>query len=336
METRMKLRLAFILALLAPGAAVAQPSFDCGKASTPVERAICGDAKLAAADRELANVYGALLGRLSGPAKEHLTKDQLRWLGKRGKSCTAYLAVCLGNRYGQRIAMLKAVGEGPYPFISEQALQKSGKVKSISYEVDARYPQFDGIGDFRDLNKYFAKTARDGAKDAIPTADLDSPREQTWTYDQSFALYRPGPNAVAVEVTSYIFSGGAHGSTNVSATLVDLRGGGSVEPSDVFKEGAPWERTLIDMARADLKKQFVERPGFDDALEPDKFDKMLRESDRYLFKAGALELIFNQYEVGPYAAGIYRVRIPYDRLANLLRPDGLVQLAPVGQGRGGR
>jgi uncharacterized protein len=332
----MKLCLAVVLALLAPGIAVAQPSFDCAKASTPVERAICGDAKLAAADRELANVYGALFGRLSGPAKEHLTNDQRRWLGNRGKSCTAELPWCLTNRYRQRIATLKAVGEGEYPFISEQALQLGGKVKAITYEIDARYPQFDGRADFRDLNKYFAKTAGEGAKDAIPAADVYDPRAQTWTYDQSFALYRPGPNAVSVEVTSYIFTGGAHGSTNVSATLVDLRGGNSVEPAEVFKEGAPWERAVIDMARADLKKQFVERPGFDDALQPDKFDKMLKESDRYLFKAGALELIFNQYEVGPYAAGIYRVTIPYARLANLLRPDGLVQLAPVGEGRGGR
>jgi uncharacterized protein len=336
MEACMTLRILLVLLLLAPGLAVAQPSFDCGKASTAVERAICGDAKLAAADRELAGVYGALLGRLSGPAKEHLMNDQRRWLGNRGKSCTAELPWCLGNRYRQRIATLKAVGEGVYPFISEQALQQSGKVKAISYEIDARYPQFDGGAGFRDLNQYFARTARAGAAQAVPASDVYDPRAQTWTYDQSFALYRPGPSAVSVEVTSYIFTGGAHGATNIGATLVDLRSGGSVEPSDVFKEGAPWERAVIDMARADLKKQFVERPGFDDTLEPDKFDRMLKESDRYLFKPGALELIFNQYEVGPYAAGIYRVRIPYDRLAGLLRPDGLVQLAPVGQGRGGR
>jgi len=332
----MKLRFTLALLVFAPAIAAAQPSFDCAKASTDVERAICGDAKLAAADRELAGVYGALLGKLPGPAKEHLTNDQQRWLGNRGRSCTAELAWCLGNRYRQRIATLKAAGEGAYPFISEQALQQSGKVRAITYEIDARYPQFDGSADFQDLNKYFAKTAREGAKDAVPAPDVYDPRAQTWTYDQSFALYRPGPNAVAVEVTSYIFTGGAHGSTNVSATLVDLRRGSSVEPSDVFKEGAPWERTLVDLARADLKKQFVERPGFDDALQPDKFDKMLKESDRYLFKADALELIFNQYEVGPYVAGIYRVTIPYTRLANLLRPDGLVQLAPVGEGRGGR
>jgi uncharacterized protein len=318
------LRAILALLLFASSAAVAQPSFDCGKASTLVERTICGDAKLVAADRELASVYGALLGKLSGPAKEHLTGDQLRWLDNRGKSCTAYLAGCLANRYRQRIATLKAAGEGTYPFVSEQVLLQTGKVKAIAYEIDARYPRFDGNADFRAVNTTFASIARAGAKDAIPAPDVNDSREQTWTYEQGFALYRPGPNAVSVETTSYIFTGGAHGSTNVSATLVDLRSGNSVEPEDVFVSAAPWQSTLAEMARADLKRQFVDRPGFPEALEPDKFDKLLKESGRYLFKAGALELIFNQYEVGPHAAGIYTVRIPYERLAAVLRPDGLL------------
>jgi uncharacterized protein len=330
------MRIVLACALLVPCIAAAQPSFDCGKASTPVERTICGDAKLASADRELSTVYGALLGKLSGPAKEHLTADQVRWLGNRGKSCTAYLATCLGNRYRQRTATLKALGDGTYPFVSEQALQRSGKIKKIAYEIDARYPQFDGSAAFHDLNQAFVRMARAGAKDATPQPDVDNGREQTWTYDQSFALYRPGPNAISVKLTSYIFTGGAHGSTNVGAMLVDLQSGRRVGPSGVFKEGAPWQRTVAAMARADLEKQFVDRTGFPEALEPDKFDKMMKESDRYLFKAGALELIFNQYEVGPYAAGIFTVTIPYARLADLLRPDGLVQLAPVGQGRDGR
>ena len=73
----MRLRAAAVLALLWPGLALAQPSFDSAKATTPVERAICGSTKLAAADRELATVFGALAGKLSGAAKEHLLQDQL-------------------------------------------------------------------------------------------------------------------------------------------------------------------------------------------------------------------------------------------------------------------
>ena len=63
-----------------------------------------------------------------------------------------------------------------------------------------------------------------------------------------------------------------------------------------------------------------------DALEPAKFDKLMKDPQRYLFKAFALELIFNQYEVAPYASGMYRVVVPYARLTGMLRPN-----APVGR-----
>jgi uncharacterized protein len=328
------IRILLAAILFVPGMALAQPSFKCGKASTPVERAICGDAKLAAADRELASVYGTLAAKLAGPAKDHLVNDQMRWLGNRGKSCAATLAGCLGFRYRQRIATLKAAGEGAYPFVSEQALLKAGKLKAISYEIDARYPRFDGSTDFAAVNKAFADAANEGAKDAIPGRDVDGARQQTWSYEQGFELYRPGPNAVSVETTSYIFTGGAHGSSNVTATLVDLRTGRSVKPSELLR--GDWQRVIADLARADLKKQFVERPGFEDSLEPAKFDRLMRDAERFLFKAGALVLIFNQYEVGPYAAGRYNVIIPYSWLGALIGDDGLVQLPPVGDGRGGR
>lgn len=330
----MILRLLVLSLLAVPAMALAQPSFDCSKASTPVERAICADAKLAAADREMAATYDALVGSLAGPAKDHLARDQARWLENRGKGCSANLAACLAFRHRQRMATLKALGEGDYPFVSEQILLQSGKVKSISYEIDARYPQFDGGAQFDGLNRAFADATRERAKDAVPTPDIDAGgREQSWTFEQGFTLYRPGPQAISVRTTSYIFTGGAHGGTTISATLVDLRSGRSVKPSEVMQ--GEWRRSVAEIARADLKHQFVERPGFEDALQPRKFDKLLDDDNRFLFRDRALEVIFNQYEVGPYAAGQFLVTIPYSRLAGLIRPDWLVQFAPVA-GRGGR
>ena len=116
-------------------------------ASSPVERAICRNDKLGDADRELAAAYAALIDRLSGPAKEHLIKDQVRWLDDRAKACTGEIAAvtrCLTSRYTQRLSVLKAAAEGDYPFVSEHDLVKRGRVKAAFYEIDARYPQFDG------------------------------------------------------------------------------------------------------------------------------------------------------------------------------------------------
>lgn len=316
--------------VLGPGAAWAQPSFDCAMASSAVERAICRNDKLQEGDRELAAAYGALIDRLSGPAKEHLIKDQVRWIDDRAKACMGEIAAvtrCLAARYTQRLATLKAAAEGDYPFVSEHDLVKRGRVKAAFYEIDARYPQFDGPGaDFSAVNKAFANQAREGVENATPPQDIKTDHSQIWTYEQGFELHRPGLHGVSVATSFYSFTGGAHGSSGLLATLVDLRTGRSVTPADVFQPAAEWERTLAGIARADLKRQFAERPGFEEALEPAKFDKLMKDPQRYLFKAFALELIFNQYEVAPYASGMYRVTIPYARLTGMLRPDG-----PVGR-----
>jgi uncharacterized protein len=148
-------------------AAWSQPSFDCARASTPVERTICGNAELAKADRDMAAVYQALAGKLFGVAKDHLLKGQIAWLDNRAKACTGDtedVARCLRYRYDARLATLKAEGEGPYPFVSEQTLLQAGKVKAVRYQIDAAYPRFDGAADFSAVNRAFAAAAQEGAK----------------------------------------------------------------------------------------------------------------------------------------------------------------------------
>lgn len=314
-------------ALLWSAAAGAQPSFDCAKASSVVERAICADARLARSDREMATAYGALWDRLHGVAKDHMTQDQLRWLTNRAKACAGAaedVARCVRQRYVARVATLKAESEGPYPFVSEQALVRSGKVGTTRYEIDASYPQFDGPNvDFSAVNKAFATAAHKGADDAVPPNDVGPHAvDQVWTYLQSFQLFRPSPRSVSVATTFYVFTGGAHGSSGLTATLVDLRTGRSVPPAGVFAAGSDWKRIITDITRADLKRQFVERPGFPESLEPATFDKLMSNPDRYLFKADALKIIFNQYDVAAYVMGRYTVDIPYSRLSGLIRNDG--------------
>ncbi len=57
------------------------PSFDCGRASTPTEQAICADARLSRLDRDVAQAYMSALGR-SGQ-NESVRASQRRWIGLR-------------------------------------------------------------------------------------------------------------------------------------------------------------------------------------------------------------------------------------------------------------
>jgi uncharacterized protein YecT (DUF1311 family) len=301
-------------------------SFDCARASTAIERTICKEPKLGKADRDMAAAFTALEAKLKGPAREALVKDQQQWIADRNRACatdTDGIIPCLEQRYAARTANLRAFGEGAFPFIGQQALIGSGTLGKISWSYDISYPRFDGsTADFTAVNASFAEAARKAAEEATPKADSDTDRKQGWTYERSFKVHRPSADAVTIAVDFYGFSGGAHGYGATQCTLVDLRTGKAVDPAGVFAPGDQWLKSLIPMVAADLKKQFVDKPGFDDALEPENLAKLLREPAHYCWRAGRLELIFNAYEVGPYVSGPFQVDLSYDKLKPLFRPGG--------------
>lgn len=304
---------AFLVALA--GAALAQgPSrLDCAKAATPIERAICAKPELAAIDRKMSAAYAALAGKLSGAARDHLLADQVRWLANRAAACVvepAEMEECLESRDRDRTAQLEWLGEGAYPFISEQAIVKAGKVRGIPYIIDASYPQFDGgTVDFTAVNRQLASAASEAADRVVPGPDADNDGGNysgpAWRYEQAFTLYRPGPNAVSVKISYNAYEGGALGIVGVSGMLVDLRTGKAVGPEGVFLPNSNWLRELTRITSADINT-----PNLTD---------ILKQPNRYVFLEDRLELSFNQYEGGPYT-----VEIPYDRLRSLLRVDGPV------------
>ncbi|NQW51630.1 MAG: DUF3298 domain-containing protein [Rhodospirillales bacterium] len=321
------------LVALFPVAAFAQsgPSFDCAKASNGAERAICKDPAMAKADRELSSLYAALVAKLTGPARQSLEKSQIRWIIDRNRACVAnvddpdVIVNCLKTRYDNRIAALKASAAGPYPFIDDQSIEKTGKVGKVTYKIDLRYPRFAGTtADFTAINRSYADAASKAARETTPTADAGVDREQEWQAEQDYSLYRPDPNVITVALTFWAFTGGAHGYGSTSCTLVDLRTGKTVAPEGVFAPGTPWLKEVVAIVGADLKKQFVDNPGFEDALQPNKLTKTVNTNGHFCWQADRLQVYFNQYEVGPYAAGPYTVDIPYSRLKPLLRAGGLI------------
>lgn len=323
--TSLKILFAVILlsaVAAAPAFARVGPSFDCAKASSQIEKTICGSDELAKADADLAAAYNAFSAKLDKPAQEHLAKDELRWIAQRNKQCigTAALAFdCLKYGYPERIEWLKTLGEGPYPFVSKHVLAKVGTVGKVTYASTAEYPQFDGTGaDFSALNKRFADDSAKAIADSVPDG-TDNDRKEEWSYDQVLTLQRPCAEAITVVIGYSSFLGGAHPNAGATATLLDLRNGRAAGPDDVFTAG--WLDTLMPIVAASLKEEFAKR-DIDEALEPAKLGKLLKEPGHYTYYKDRLTISFNRYEVASYASGDFEVNIPYAPLKPLLKPDG--------------
>ncbi|WP_372397698.1 lysozyme inhibitor LprI family protein [Azospirillum sp. HJ39] len=83
--------------MLPAGTVRAAPSFDCKAASTPVEKAICADPKLADADQELADSYKTLQSLSGNADRERLRTEQKAWLVQRNQCASAgSVTACLG------------------------------------------------------------------------------------------------------------------------------------------------------------------------------------------------------------------------------------------------
>lgn len=85
------------------------PSFDCDRASTPTEKAICGSEMLSRLDRDLAIVYKKIRAT-SAAGSENLAAflgEQRQWNKKRSSTCGNNVQ-CLSRIYQKRIDFLAA------------------------------------------------------------------------------------------------------------------------------------------------------------------------------------------------------------------------------------
>ena len=94
--------LAAALSVIGGGSSFAA-SFDCGKASTPVEKTICSDERLSNLDSDLGRAYKAALQNSANPA--NLKAEQKNWVAQRNR-CTDM--TCLASAYQARLVALNA------------------------------------------------------------------------------------------------------------------------------------------------------------------------------------------------------------------------------------
>ncbi len=80
------------------------PSFDCLKASTPTEHAICRDASLWGPDRAMSSLYSYRRKQANPEMKARLRDSQRAWISRRGE-CGAD-TTCMTEVYRQRLAEL--------------------------------------------------------------------------------------------------------------------------------------------------------------------------------------------------------------------------------------
>lgn len=314
----MRVRSLIAAFLLGVATASQAASFDCGKAATWVEKAICQDASLSALDETMAERFRAARADAADPAP--LVAEQRAWLKRRNR-CTN--TTCLHKRYEARIQALAATladrRDQDVQGVSEGRITDSGPRHSLS----ALYPVFKdpGLAEVNTEVRRFVESLvqpflEELANEEPPAPDFEVP---PWSLQITYAPPYVAPHYVAIDFNGYDYRGGAHGMPIIAPLVLARPSGQQLSAADLFVPGSGWLAFLSDTCYRELKdRDFVSAD--DDWLRSGSAPKS--ENYQWLFPGpDGLTVTFPPYAVAPYAAGPQSVLIPYAHLSGLLRPD---------------
>ncbi|MDD3520749.1 MAG: RsiV family protein, partial [Actinomycetota bacterium] len=91
-----------------------------------------------------------------------------------------------------------------------------------------------------------------------------------------------------------------------------------LELKDIFKKDSGYLNKLSDCCRADLKKQLENIDVATDEMFEEGTAPVYENYSNFVLLQNDIVIIFGQYQIAPYAAGMFGVRIPYEELSSYL------------------
>lgn len=316
----MRPRSIFALALLLGAMPLARAaSFDCGKAATWVEQAICRDPDLSVLDERMAEAFRAARAGAADP--DALLGEQRRWLERRNGCGNT---TCLHALYEARVRALRTAagqtGDASAAALSQGKITDSGPHHSVS----ALYPVFEDpalAAANQHIRHFVDSRVRAFLKElAAEQQAQDTPIETPpWSLQITYETPYVTPHYVAIDFGGYDYRGGAHGMPIIAPLVLARPSGQPIATEDLFAPGADWLGFLSDYCYRELKdREFLSAD--EDWLRSGTAPKS--ENYQWIYPGPkGLTVAFPPYTVAPYAAGPQSVLILYARLAGLLNPD---------------
>lgn len=311
-------------------------SFDCSKAATPFERAICSDEALSKADERLAKTYATAIGGLSEFALGEMRSSQRAWLDYAQRACTRDAVAmisgdydewglrCLRNIFDSRSRVLETSrmveGERYYPMARFAAQQDPDEADN----PDSNWPvaqhelsvvQIDSDEDY--ASKFNALVLAEGEKLSTPFAAQGGPEsmadDTSSDTSNSIRVERvAGRNLISLEVNTYWYGhGAAHGNYSISYLHFLKDQGRFLEAGDLF-QGKGWQRALLELVVAAAEEEHGDNLMLEDTtyiaesvIDPGRWNL----SDPY-----GLVMQFQPYEISAYAYGAPTTRVPWAAL----------------------
>ena len=209
--------------------------------------------------------------------------------------------------------------------------------KKSNYQIQVQYPQTTGSTDPRfekfnqEIKGLVSRRVAEFKKDTVAAAEevtTEATAEETSSTGSSLdisydiALAKDDLISVKFDLGSYS-AGAAHPNANSETVNYDLKTGKALKLADLFMPGAKYLQTISTYCIKDLQRQSKSSGAIlDDETLRNGASPQAKNYQSWNITKKGLQIHFDPYQVGPYAAGPQTVVVPYSVLKDIIRLDG--------------
>ena len=133
----------------------------------------------------------------------------------------------------------------------------------------------------------------------------------TWIKTIDGEFLPPYKNMQSFQLSTYGYTGGAHGIDSEKGMTFDLSSGRLITENDLFiREYKPELSRILTAHLQESVSEDIYESLFIKAIEP---------NGNFVIAPEGMTYIYNRYEIGPYVSGIVRVTVPWEELEGLMR-----------------
>jgi uncharacterized protein YecT (DUF1311 family) len=321
------MRIWFSLVALMLVAGPAQ-AFDCAKAATAVEKAICGEDALKLLDERMSQAYGVVRKLSTEAERPMLARSQKAWIRERESNCPtseAGIFACVTDMTRERLTLFEGrpeSGTAPAGRIIPVFIVQEGTAEVYELDVtllrfaDAATPGEKRLNAIADEIKARVRTGKHG----------EDTMDRVYSMIEAMSFRFAAPQLYSVEHSFWSFTGGAHGNGGTQNFNFDPVTGKDYTIDDFFPEPAVMQliASCKEKIIAEKKTRWGSEP-YDPAQDFFMQDGVIGEHvstfSRWSFNADGASVNFDSYAIGSYAEGTYACTFPTAKLKALARPD---------------